>query len=145
MRVFSLLFFSGVFFFSLLFSSRVFMTVPIFPENTAVRSPHQAKPLQSFDVRCDWLSLIYRGPGSVNFKLTDKKSTATIRTHRFFFFFFLCCVVGARLFSSKNGNNTAVGRVLAGGHGRLVVWKLSSDYFSPSSFHSSCLFPVSNR
>jgi hypothetical protein len=63
------------------------MTVPIFPENTAVRSPHQAKPLQSFDVRCDWLSLIYRGPGSVNFKLTDKKSTATIRTHRFFFFF----------------------------------------------------------
>lgn len=142
MRVFSLLFFSGVFFF-LLFSSRVFMTVPIFSGNTAVRSPHQAKPLQSFDVRCDWISLIYRGPGSVNFKLTDKKSTATIRTHRFFFF--LSCVVGSRLFSSKNGNNTAVGRVLAGGHGRLVVWKLSSDYFSPSSFHSSCLFPVSNR
>jgi hypothetical protein len=120
------------------------MTVPIFPENTAVRSPHQAKPLQSFDVRCDWLSLIYRGPGSVNFKLTDKKSTATIRTHRFFFFF-PSASSALFFFSSKNGNNTAVGRVLAGGHGRLVVWKLSSDYFSPSSFHSSCLFPVSNR
>ena len=85
-----------------------------------------SKPLQSFDVRCDWLSLIYRGPGSVNFKLTDKKSTATIRTHRFFL------RRRRSSFFPQNGNNTAVVRVLAGGHKRLVVWKLSADYFSPS-------------
>ena len=69
------------------FSSRVFMTVPIFPSDTAHRvaaNRTHIQQLQSFDARCDWLSLIYRGPGSVNFKLTDKKSTATIRTHRFF-------------------------------------------------------------
>ncbi len=90
------------------------MTVPIFSGHTAVRSPHQAKPLQSFDVRCDWLSLIYRGLGSVNFKLTDKKSTATIRTHRFFLS--LSNVGGARL-STENGNKHSSSRpcVFVGG------------------------------
>ena len=111
------------------FSSRVFMTVPIFPSDTAHRvaaNRTHIQQLQSFDARCDWLSLIYRGPGSVNFKLTDKKSTATIRTHRFFS---LSLSNGGARPSTQNGNNTAVGRVLVGGRRKRLVGSSFPAFF----------------
>ena len=134
--------FSFFLFFSSLFSSCAVMTVPIFSERVWFsRLPTASSiPLQRFDVRCDWLSLIYRRPGSVNFKLTDKESTATIRTHRFFPPICRRC----SSFSPKMAiTQQSFKSVLAGGHKRLVVWKLSSDYFS-FFFISLCLYP-SNR
>ncbi len=112
--------FSSFFLFFSLFSSCVFMTVPIFSERVwFARLPTASSiPLQRFDVRCDWLSLIYRRPGSVNFKLTDKESTATIRTHRFF-----PPVCRRRSsFSPKMAiTQQSFKSVLAGGHKRLVA------------------------